>query len=417
MVVRLFRRGSVPRLLSGSCLFAVVTSCSQGSTDTAPIERDPVDRAAAAAQHGGSPPDGELPPATQIEILAARGWYGFATRDFVFVDETRPTPPNNTYPGSPVRTLPTRVYYPAQPPNRTASPPPPTRVPVAAGTFPIVGYAHGLTSRGEPARFTCEHLATHGYVCVAPRFPLSSGYAPGGPTIADIGQQPRDLDFVMRRVASLGGADADLGTAVDASKRGIVGLSAGGLTVLLAAYHPTLRIPDIDAAVAHAPVSCFLGAPAYAPRSLPMLIVAGTADELVPPEGPRRAFSLAPPPVILAELLGGTHSGFLNAERPFVENSDDIECERLLAAGPQQGDAAFAASINAGAPGAFDPSGCSTGICQQQFLQTMGATRQQKLTRAATLAHFEAELRDDPLAEQFLRTGLDALPDVDVRAK
>ncbi|HSN97378.1 MAG TPA: hypothetical protein VLS89_03735 [Candidatus Nanopelagicales bacterium] len=152
-------------------------------------------------------PTGPGEAAIALEELASPGGYGFATRELVLVDETRPTPPNRGYPGSPVRTLPTRIYYPALPYTLAASPPPEDPVPVApGGPFPIVAYAHGFTSRGEPGRFMGEHLASHGYIVVAPLFPLTRGDAPGGPTMA----------------------------------------------------------------VAQAPVSCFLGAPVF-PRSLPTL--------------------------------------------------------------------------------------------------------------------------------------------------
>lgn len=374
-----------------------------------------------ARKGGDTPPSGPCakrprPTPAYLETLSAEGPYGFATRDFVFVDPSRSTPPNRSFPGSPVRTLKTRVFYPVCDPQLEVSPPPENRVPVASGgPFPLLAYAHGLTSRGEPVRFMAEHLATHGYVVVAPQFPLSQGDAPGGPTIVDIPNQPGDLDFVMRQVAQLGGPDADLAAAVDTSRRGVLGLSAGGETVLIAAYHPALKI-DIQSAVAHAPVACFFGAPFYS-RPLPTLIVSGTADELVPPSGPERAFTLAPPPVTLVELLGGTHSGFMNRERPYVENTDTRECELLMETDPMQGQAEFVARLTAGVdPGVFEPSACLP-LCGQRYEQTMGATRQIRLTRAATLAHFEATLRGRTDAAQFLTRILDRYPDVEVRTK
>ncbi|HSP79618.1 MAG TPA: hypothetical protein VLQ93_13865, partial [Myxococcaceae bacterium] len=334
----------------------------------------------------------EKPPT--LEAYASSGPYGFAVREFVFIDSSRPTPPNGEYPGSPVRTLPTRVYYPACPPDTAAGVPTDDRIPVArGGPFPLLANAHGLTALGE-ARIG-EHLASHGYVLVAPRFPLSSGVAPGGPTVADIANQPADLAFVMRQVALLSGADADLAAAVDTQRRGILGFSAGGETVLIGAYHPILALDGIQAAVAQAPaVACLFGPPFYA-RPLPTLIIAGTSDELVPITDPEKAFSLAPPPVILMKLLGGTHSGFLNREIPFVTNSDTALCQQLLESGATMtGREEFAEDIIRGVgPGAIDPTACEP-LCSQSFVQTMGATRQQSLNYAATLAHFEATLRN-----------------------
>lgn len=405
------------RILAGLCLCLMITSCSGESAkdEASPVEPEKESISEAESALGGLPSHGNFgsPLNVTLELFSAPGLYGFATRDYVFVDNSRPTPPNNTYPGSPVRTLRTRVFYPASPRGLTASPPPAVPVPIANdGPFPIVAYAHGLTSRGEPSRYMCEHLATHGYICAAPLFPLSNGEAPGGPTIADAGNQPADLNFVMNQVALV----PEIGPAVDTQKRGILGLSLGGLTVLLATYHPVLKIPNLKASVAQAPVSCFLGPATYS-RPIPTLIIAGTADMLVPIEGPEKAFNLAPPKVGLMKLLGGTHSGFMSTEQPLVVNSDIRACQLLLAAGPQGGNGALKAAITNGVgPDAYDPMGCGP-LCGQVLTQTMGATRQLKLTRAATLAQFEAVLRGNPIALAFLTGGLDPQPDVEVSFK
>ena len=412
-----YRGDLAGRILLGLCLCLMLTSCSgesaKGGAPPVEPEKESISEAESALGGLSSPGNSGLPLSAALDLFSAPGIHGFATRDYVFVDTTRPTPPNNSYPGSPVRTLRTRVFYPAWPRGLTASPPPAVPVPIANdGPFPIVAYAHGLTSRGEPSRYMCEHLATHGYVCVAPLFPLSNGEAPGGPTGADIGSQPGDLNFVMNQVAQL----PEIGPEVDTQKRGILGLSLGGLTVLLATYHPVLKIPNLKASVAQAPVSCFLG-PATFSRPVPTLIIAGTADMLVPIEGPEKAFAYAPPKVGLMKLLGGTHSGFMSTEQPLVVNTDIRACQLLLAAGPQGGDAQLYAAITQGVgPAAFDPTGCGP-LCGQVFTQTMGATRQLKLTRAATLAQFEAVLRGNLFALGFLTAGLDPQPDVEVSFK
>jgi dienelactone hydrolase len=404
--------GSPPALLTALCL---VLGVSLGVGCVMPWPPDPPDEPKPG--HGplpGCPGRPPVPRPPTVEAYASPGPYGFAVREFVFIDSSRPTPPNRAYPGAPQRTLPTRVYYPACPPDTAASIPAGPRIPVAAGgPFPLLAYAHGLTASGE-ARIA-EHLASHGYITVAPRFPLSSRVAPGGPTFQDIANQPADVAFVMRQVALLSGADTDLGAAVDSRRRGLVGFSAGGLTTLIAAHHPVLALDGIQAAVAQAPVSCFLG-PAFFERPLPTLILAGTADELVPIAGPRGAFALAPPPVTLMELLGGTHSGFMNRELPFITNSDTPECQLLLDSGATEGEVGgrFEQDITRGVgPGVLHPTQC-TPLCSERFTQTMGATRQRTLNYAATLAHFEATLRERGDAAFFLTHVLAAQPDVQV---
>ncbi|MEZ4302719.1 MAG: hypothetical protein R3B70_47790 [Polyangiaceae bacterium] len=410
----LLRAGQRAFGLAAACAAAIVGGCLVEPSSAPPIERESEDLGEAEQALGQ---DGSWDSLSNLalELFDTPGPYGFATRDFEFVDASRPTPPNGSYPGSPVRALPTHVFYPAQPRSLMASPPGESPVPVAPGKFPILGYAHGLSSTGNPSRFMCEFLATHGYICVAPRFPLTNAHAPGGPTFADVPNQPADLAYVMDQIPALGGADADLAAAVNTQKRGILGLSMGGLTVILGAYHPTLQIPNLQAAVAEEPSACFLGAGTFE-RSLPVLLFGGTADEIAVYSGVEKAFSLAPPPVTLIELIGGTHVGFLNQEVPFVDNNDTPECERLVALQTPGFGAMLGGIIDGVGPGTIDPATCGP-FCADRFPQTMGASRELKIARAATRAHFDAALRNSPAAKAFLGQSLGGQPDVNVHSK
>ncbi|WP_437602011.1 hypothetical protein WMF28_10335 [Sorangium sp. So ce590] len=101
-----------------------------------------------------------------------------------------------------------------------------------------------------------------------------------------------------------------------------------------------------------------------------------------------------------------------------MNNTDTMECERLLSADPRAGNEALEEGITRGVgPGAFDLAGCPE-LCGERLTQTMGATRQLTLTRAATLAHFEARLRGREDAERFLTHEIDEEnPDVRVETK
>src|SRR5262245_63163135 len=88
-----------------------------------------------------------------------------------FVDTTRPTMPNGTFPGAPTRTLSTLILYPAQgDPSSTADVD--NAPPVRGFRFPLVVFSHGFGSSGhedEPLlRFWCEA----GYVVAGWRFDL-----------------------------------------------------------------------------------------------------------------------------------------------------------------------------------------------------------------------------------------------------
>jgi len=337
-----------------------------------------------------------------LATLAAPGPYAIGQAALTLVDTSRPTAANGSYAGAPQRTLPTRVWYPA---DTTGNGAPPS----SDGPFPIIGWAHGYSSSNAEADMVGGHLASHGYVVVAPTFPLSNGDAPGGPTIADMTNQPGDLDFVMRQVAA-GAAGAALAAAMDADKRGIAGLSLGGGTVLIAAYHPMWRIEDIKAAVALAPASCFFG-PDFYGRSLPIVILSGDADMLVRTNGgPLQAFENAPPPATLVTLHGGNHVGFIGIGPMGDRNSDaTVGCPVIGAGGSklESGYPTLAELLAEGAgSGAIDGSTCTVGVCQEELPETMSADRQLEIARATALAQFEAVLRGDRAAARWIESGL-----------
>jgi dienelactone hydrolase len=318
------------------------------------------------------------------------------------VDPSRRTQANGSYPGAPERTLPTRIWYPATSAGNGATP-------SSDGPFPIIGWAHGFTSGNFEGQFVGAHLASHGYVVVGPSFPLSNGGAPGGPTIADMTNQPADLDFVMRQVAAGAAGDA-LAAAIDDTRRGIGGLSLGGGTVLIGAYHPTWRMENVSAAMALAPASCFFGSGLYHDGSLPMLIISGDADMLVSlAGGPGRAFQWADAPIELITLHGGNHVGFLGIEGKDGHNADaGIGCAAIGVGGSvaASGIGALSTLLQEGVgPSAFDASTCLD-ACTQEFPASMPAARQLQITRAAALAHFDAALRGDRAKARWLATEL-----------
>lgn len=351
--------------------------------------------------------DGDDASPLDLATLATPGPYAVGERLQTLVDTSRPTQAVGTYPGAPERTLPTRVWYPAVAAGAGAAP-------ATDGPFPIIGWAHGFASANFEGESVGRHLASHGYVVVGPTFPLSNGGAPGGPTIADMTNQPGDVDFVMDQAAG-GALGADLAAAIDAGTRGIAGLSLGGGTVLIGAYHPKWRIEDVDAALALAPASCFFGADMYA-RELPLLIVTGDADMLVRLDGgPLQSFHNAPPPATLVTLAGGNHVGYLGIDVPGDTNSDaTVGCPVIGAGGGNAatGFARLAELLAEGVgPGAVDGTSCATGVCTEELPQTMSADRQIEITRAAALAHFDATLRGNRAAARWLEQGLGAQAD------
>lgn len=334
--------------------------------------------------------------------LAAPGTYGVASFDIEFVDASRTTPSNGTYAGAPQRRLISHVWYPTVAGSGSNDP--------AAGLFPLIGYGHGYFSNRLEGEAVGSHLASHGYVMVSVDFPLSNGGAPGGASIGDMTNQPGDLAFVMAQVEN-GGVGANIAAIVDRSRRGIAGLSLGGGTALIAAYHPKWHIENIQAVVAYAPASCFFG-PGLFTRSVPFLILSGDRDLLVRLEdGPQRAFEAAQPPISLVTLHGGNHVGFVGLENTDGGNADDIGCLVVGTGGSiaRAGADRLAEQLMEGATADVigDPTQCES-TCRDAMPQSMRLARQQELTRAATLAQFEAHLRSRRAAQRWLDETLGA---------
>lgn len=242
------------------------------------------------------------------------------------VDATRPTPPNGDFPGAATRTLVTDVYYPSATPGADA--------PLTGGAWPLVVYSHGYMSTRTENMDLLKHLASYGMVVAAPTFPLSSQGAPGGPTIADIGSQPRDVSFVIDALMELSGEPGwAQGAVTSTSQVAAVGLSLGGLTTGLLLFAPDLQDPRIGAfAILGGPL-CFVP-PAWLPAALPpTLLVYGDGDAIIPYEANGRApFEAMAGPRALVTLAGGTHVGFASAAATLfdaIPDPDGIGCSAL----------------------------------------------------------------------------------------
>lgn len=334
------------------------------------------------------------------ENLLAPGAYAVGYAETVLEDHNRPTMPNRTYPGSNSRVLPVSVWYPRDtdpggPANEQRDAPFAAR----AAPAPLVVYSHGFLGNRRGGAYIAQHLATHGYVVAAVDFPLSSFNAPGGATLGDLGNQPGDVRFLIDSISDAAGPVLGrFAGVVDRARIGLTGLSLGGATTLLATFHPTLRDPRVRAAVAFAPPSCFLGKRFYATAQVPLAIVHGDLDAIVPYEANALfAFGQATPPKYLFTLKRGSHTAFTDgADALFgqMANPDDLGCTALGSAlGNDPSAANFAESLGGAEMGIVlgrCPLPCPLGARNPP---AMAPRRQLALAKAIALAHFEAWLR------------------------
>ncbi|MCY4358248.1 MAG: hypothetical protein OXD01_12100 [Gammaproteobacteria bacterium] len=245
------------------------------------------------------------------------GPFRIASRDYRFVDESRPTAENRGVPSQPSRTLITTLWYPENGPNE----------------MPLVVHSHGILSERTELDYLAESLASRGYVVAAANYPLTSGEAVGGANAVDVVNQPADISFLMDSILALEGNDKPFEGTIDPNKIGLTGYSLGGLTTFLATYHQRWREPRVSAAVAIAAPSAAFSPDFFSNSDVPMLAVAGTADAVIEyrynaADLPQRA-----PKLNLVTIEGGTHLGFARIAEPYMrwmENPDNLACAALL---------------------------------------------------------------------------------------
>jgi predicted dienelactone hydrolase len=303
------------------------------------------------------------------------------------VDATRPTMANHEFKGSASRNLKGRIWFPA---DKQGAP------------YPLVVYSHGYMSQYKEGQYLLEFLASHGYVAVSVDFPLSNGSAPGGAVVSDVVNQPGDVSFVIdQMLARTRQSGNSLSGLVDEKRIAAIGLSLGGLTTELVAFHSKMKDPRIVAAISMAGPSEFFTPEFFESSDIPFLYIGGTADAIVP--YPQNA---APIPkkyknALLVELASGSHVGFIDMA-PIVfrwlNNPDEFGCMGLM----RGLKAAQAASKTAtalpklsellgGTGDGIDASAATTPCQTSEFARAMRPARQHSLVTLAVYSFLESQ--------------------------
>jgi len=189
-----------------------------------------------------------------------------------------------------------RIWYPATDAGLEAPLDP------SGGPYAVIAFGHGYLQDPEMYESTLEHLATWGFLVVAPESAL--GLFPNHRRFAD------DLRSSMDHMtAENDDPESRFFGVVDPEAFGLSGHSMGGGCSLLAAADegPRLRAVANLAAAETNPSAIAAMPDVVAPVSL----ISGDADRIVPVEtNGQRMYDATPAPRILPVLRGANHCGF-----------------------------------------------------------------------------------------------------------
>ncbi len=181
------------------------------------------------------------------------------------------------------RSLPTTVVRPAEP-----------------GRYPLVLVLPGYDVGPEAYARIMTWLARHNVVVAAPSFPLADPAQRLGLDRADLPNEATDVSYVLGQLEA--GPEA---RHIDPSNVAVLGHSDGADVALELGYDPTLHDPRIRSIIAVAPDPV---AGALISGGPTLLLIHGSADEIVDPAASARVFAAVSAQRFSVTLLGADHA-------------------------------------------------------------------------------------------------------------
>jgi predicted dienelactone hydrolase len=255
-----------------------------------------------------------FPPGSSSEAALLPGSLEVQRYEETFIDDSRPTSANGDYPGAATRTLEGLVWHPAT---------------NAAGPYPLIVYSHGFSSTREGGAYLAEQLASLGYVVVSVNYPLTNMSAPGGPNVRDVMNQPADVSFLIDTLLAQSATPGQaLEGMIDKTRIGVTGISLGGMTTTLVAYHPELRDKRIAAALSIAGPTAVFTERFFSNAQIPFMMLAGDIDALVPYRTNAAPVLDKIPGSQLVSVQGASHTAFAGTAGAlrWMSNPDAIGC-------------------------------------------------------------------------------------------
>lgn len=330
-------------------------------------------------------PPADQPQGLQSRELLQRGPYAVETEPFDLVDKNRKTAANGEdFKGLSYRELKGDIWRPLSEPGHITA-------------YPLLVYSHGFMSFRSEGTYLAEFLASHGYIVIAADFPLTNYFAPGGPYLGDVINQPGDVSFLINYMLERNLKSGDsLYQHVDPQRIGVIGMSLGGMTTELVTFDRRLRDDRIRAAVSIAGPARMFNEKFFSAAKVPFMMIATDTDAVVYYGDNAAPVRQRDPDSVLVTIKGGSHTGFPDIAAMlfrWVNNPDTYGCSSIKGK-VERSDSPFASLVDE-----------SVGVIKSERIhycenykhlpRAMRPARQHMYTTLATYSFFESIFNND----------------------
>ena len=268
-----------------------------------------------------------------------------------------------------------------------------------------------------------EYLASHGYIVAAATYPLTHYGAPGGAKPEDVINQSGDISFILDNLlAKTAKQENDYSKRIDPQRIAAVGMSLGGMTSEMVAYHPLTGDPRISAAVSIAGPAYMFSREFFSHRNIPFMMIASPQDALINYQENAANILDKIDGATLVSIDRGSHIGFSGGSKwlRWMDNPDSLGCRTLVTDEESiSSESGWYNKIGGPEIGVL-PSEEPTMCADDPLPQAMNPLRQLELTKLAVSSflscHFSSDDQDKLASCEFLNaTFAQEIAEVSVR--